>query len=104
MIDLHPQRSPPAPLLAAEGVTKIYRAGEVEVPALAGVDLALAEGELVVLLGPCGRGKSTSGIGRTGARRSSPIGCTPRATSIGRVRWCGILARIAARSRRRRRA
>jgi putative ABC transport system ATP-binding protein len=59
MIDLAPLRSPAAPLLVAEGLTKIYRAGEVEVPALGGVDLTLAEGELVVLLGPSGSGKST---------------------------------------------
>jgi putative ABC transport system ATP-binding protein len=53
-------RSPAAaPLLVAEGLTKIYRAGEIEVPALSGVDLTLAEGELVVLLGPSGSGKST---------------------------------------------
>ena len=43
----------------AQGLTKVYRTGSLEVHALAGVDLLLYRGELVVLLGPSGSGKST---------------------------------------------
>ena len=43
----------------ARGLTKIYRMGEVEVPALQAIDLDLCAGEFVVLLGPSGSGKST---------------------------------------------
>ena len=47
------------PTLSAEGITKVYTTGAVDVYALRGVDLELFESELVVLLGPSGSGKST---------------------------------------------
>jgi len=43
----------------AQGLTKVYHMGEVDVYALREVDLELFAGEFVVLLGPSGSGKST---------------------------------------------
>ena len=50
---------PDEPVFRARGLTKVYRMGEVEVPALRGVDLELHRGQFVVMLGPSGSGKST---------------------------------------------
>jgi putative ABC transport system ATP-binding protein len=49
----------PEPVFHVRDLTKVYGMGAAEVRALAGVDLDLYAGELIVLLGPSGSGKST---------------------------------------------
>lgn len=50
---------PGVPVLRARGLTKTYGSGESAVHALRAVDLDVASGEFVVLLGASGSGKST---------------------------------------------
>ena len=48
------------PLIRFEKVWKTYGRGEASVHALAGVDLSIAEGDFVAIMGPSGSGKSTA--------------------------------------------
>lgn len=45
--------------LAALGLTKSYRKGQVEIPVLRGVDLEVRRGEFLSIIGQSGSGKST---------------------------------------------
>jgi len=46
-------------MIELENITKIYRMGKVEVPALRGINLSISQGEMLAIIGASGSGKST---------------------------------------------
>ena len=47
------------PIIQVENVTRIYRVGKVDVPAVRGVSFNVGKGDFVAVVGPSGSGKST---------------------------------------------
>jgi putative ABC transport system ATP-binding protein len=67
------------PVVRVQGVSKTYYRDETPVPVLEGIDLEIAEGEFVALMGPSGSGKSTllnliAGIDRASSGRVEVAG------------------------------
>ena len=46
-------------LLKTKGLEKVYQQGQIEVPALRGIDLEFEVGEFSTVFGPSGSGKTT---------------------------------------------
>jgi putative ABC transport system ATP-binding protein len=66
-------------MLELENITKMYKAGQTEVPALRGISCRIESAEMVSIIGPSGSGKSTL---------MNIIGCLDKPTS-GRYRLDG---------------
>jgi putative ABC transport system ATP-binding protein len=66
-------------MLELENITKVYKAGQTEIPALRGISCRIESGEMVSIIGPSGSGKSTL---------MNIIGCLDKPTS-GRYRLDG---------------
>jgi putative ABC transport system ATP-binding protein len=53
------QTDQPSAIIQAENLTKVYRSGRIEVPAVRGVSFSIQRGKFIAIVGPSGSGKST---------------------------------------------
>jgi putative ABC transport system ATP-binding protein len=67
-------------MLELENITKVYKAGQTEVPALRGISCRIESGEMISIVGPSGSGKSTL---------MNIIGCLDKPTT-GKYRLEGV--------------
>jgi putative ABC transport system ATP-binding protein len=51
--------TPSVPAVETKDLTKVYRVGHMDYPALRGINIKIGRGELVSIMGPSGSGKST---------------------------------------------
>ena len=83
--DIAPDPGRPTQVIDLRGVTKVYRTGKLEYPALRGVDLAIDEGDMVAVVGPSGSGKTTILNLITGIDRPTAGSVTVGGRSIDRM-------------------
>jgi putative ABC transport system ATP-binding protein len=86
---------PAAPAVEVRDLVKVYGTGPASVRALGGVDLAIAAGEFVAIMGPSGSGKSTL-LHIVGALESPTSGTV----AVGGSRYDGLGDRELTRLRR----
>ncbi|MCX7011500.1 MAG: ABC transporter ATP-binding protein [Candidatus Sumerlaeota bacterium] len=51
--------APPAMILSVRSASKVYRMGEIDVPALRDASIDIHDGEFLIIVGPSGSGKTT---------------------------------------------
>ena len=78
------------PLIRLRGVTKVYGEGALAFQALKGVDLNIAQGDFVAIMGPSGSGKSTA---------MNTLGCLDR-PSTGEYLFQGVHVEALSRDER----